>query len=231
MRNKKSIVIMCNGKSVQDIDFSLLDGVDTFGLNHAYKYYFRNNWWPTYHGSYDRLNNRVKRSVFSKMTTGENPIKRFFYISDLSTSDRFTHINLNERSVGWNDTEENFRNFHAFGNSGTNACSTAVCMGYNNIILVGADCTQVEQYDGVVRAGSLYKMTKTPKDNPNYWFNYYFEEGDIFNPPNKEKFHTPWWAVFAKMAAENDIRVVNCSPITTLDCFEKTDLEKELENA
>jgi hypothetical protein len=226
--NKKSIVIMCNGPSVRDINLQILEKVDTFGLNYAYKFYYKNDWWPTYHGSYDYLNNRVKASVYSRMTLEKNPIKRFFYISNISNSERFTQIKLNESQRGWNNSADSFNNFYAFGNSGTNACSTAVCMGYNNLILIGADCSQLELYDGVEHVGGLCKMSKTPEHNPNYWFDYYFEKGDVFNKPNKDKFHKPWWSIFAEKAIKNNIRVVNCSPTSTLTCFEKSNLEKEL---
>jgi len=226
----KSIVIMCNGSSVREVNFDLLKGVDTFGLNHAYKYYYKNNWWPTYHGCYDYLTNHMHKSKFSALTLQDNPIKRFFYITNLSNSDRFTHVKLNESQVGWNDSESSFDNFYGFGNSGTNACSTAICMGYNNLILIGADCNQIDQYDGVEIRGTRIHFTKTPSHNPNYWFNYYFEKGDIINLPQKERFHSNWWPILAKKAKENGVRIVNCSNTSTLECFEKSVLEKELEN-
>ncbi len=224
----KSIVIMCNGPSLRGVDLSLLNEVDTFGLNQAYKYYYKHNWWPTYHGCYDYLTNSRYKSKFCKLTLEDNPIKRFFYITNLSNSDRFTHVRLNESQIGWNDSEESFKRFYAFGNSGTNACSTAICMGYNNLILLGADCNQVDEYDGVEIKNGKILFTKTPDHNPNYWFDYYFEKGDIINLPQRETFHSNWWPRLAQKAKENNVRIVNCSDISTLECFEKSTLEKEL---
>ena len=165
------------------------------------------------------------------MTLEENPIKRFFYITNLSNSKRFTHVKLNQNSIGWNADEFAFSNFHAFGNSGTNACSTAICMGYNNLILIGADCNQVDKYDGVKIEGTKAIFTKTPNHNPNYWFDYYFEKGDVINLPQKEKFHSNWWPILSQKARENNIRIVNCSQISTLECFEKGDLHYEISKA
>lgn len=227
----KSIVIICNGPSVRNVELDSLSNIDTFGLNQAYKYYYKNNWWPTYHGCYDYLTNLTQRSQFCKLTMEDNPIKRFFYVSNISNSKRFTHVVLNERELGWNDSEQSFENFYAFGNSGTNACSTAIAMGYNNLILLGADCNQVDEYDGVKIENGKIIFTKTPDHNPNYWFDYYFEKGDVINLPQKEKFHSNWWPKLADMAKKNGVRIVNCSDISTLKCFEKSTLEKELELA
>ena len=71
-------------------------------------------------------------------------------------------------------------------------------------------------------------FTKTPDHNPNYWFDYYFEKGDIINLPQRETFHSNWWPRLAQKAKENNVRIVNCSDISTLECFEKSTLEKEL---
>jgi len=219
---------MCNGPSLRGLDFNLLKGVSTFGLNQAYKYYYNNDWWPTYHGCYDYLTNNRCRAQFSKLTLENNSIKRFFYITNISNSNRFTHVKLNQSQIGWNDTEDSFKNFYSYGNSGTNACSTAIAMGYNNLILIGADCNQIEEYDGVTKKNGKIIFTKTPDHNPNYWFDYYFEKGDIINPPQREKFHSNWWPILAKKAKENNIRIVNCSDISTLECFEKSKLDKEI---
>ena len=41
MSKDKTIVLMGNGPSLKDVDFSMLDGYDTFGLNSAYRAYHR----------------------------------------------------------------------------------------------------------------------------------------------------------------------------------------------
>ena len=40
----KTIVVMRNGPSLKDVDFDMLEGFDTFGLNSAYRAYERMNW-------------------------------------------------------------------------------------------------------------------------------------------------------------------------------------------
>ena len=53
MNKSDTLIVMGNGPSLADVDFNMLDGYDTFGLNSAYRAYRRLDWWPTYHGCFD----------------------------------------------------------------------------------------------------------------------------------------------------------------------------------
>jgi len=234
---EETIVVMCNGKSVLNADFDLLSRVSTFGLNMAYKWYYKNDWWPTYHGSFDYKINRDFHEPLMKMMEDNTPIQKFFYVEKYKTnSSKFFHINLNreydDAGGKWNNSEKSFNKFHHFGNSGTNACSVAAALGYKNILLLGADNTQQDMYDGVKELNNNeLVMTKTPDLNPCYWFNYYFEKGDTFNKPRKNVYHTPWWSIFSEMAKENNVKVVNCSDVShenALTCFDVGDINDEI---
>ena len=62
-----TIIVMGNGPSLKDVDFSTLEGYDTFGLNAAYRAYYRMNWFPTYHGCFDYRVTDNHRESFSKL--------------------------------------------------------------------------------------------------------------------------------------------------------------------
>ena len=228
--NNKTLVVMGNGPSLKDVDFSMLEGVDTFGLNSAYRAYPRLNWWPTYHGCFDFRVTDNHRDSFVKLIE-EGKIKRHFYIRDLSNNERFTHVNLlpygsTDRT---NNKEQDFKAFHDNGNSGANACSVGICLGYEKIILLGVDCNYVEFVDGSKRDGpGGLVMEKTPDKNPNYWFDDYQQKGDEYNVPAGLSFHMPTWNKFAYRASHANVEVLNCSPITTLKCFKKISLEEAL---
>ena len=84
---------MGNGPSLADVDFSMLDGYDTFGLNSAYRAYYRMNWWPTYHGCFDyRVTDNHKQSFIDLIETDR--IEKHFYIRDISQKNNFQYINL-----------------------------------------------------------------------------------------------------------------------------------------
>lgn len=230
MKNK-TIVIMGNGPSLKDVDFDMLKGFDTFGLNSAYRAYERLNWWPTYHGCFDyRVTDNHKES-FQKLIN-ESPIKKCFYIRDyFGSHDKFQYVNLQEfgSTNKTNESIEDFDQFHDNGNSGANASSVSICLGYNKIVLLGVDCNYVEFVDGSQQDGVGLKMKETPKENPNYWFDDYQQAGDEYNVPRGLDFHLPTWNAFAYRAAHAGVEVVNCSPITTLRCFRRKSLEEALQ--
>ena len=221
---------MGNGPSLKDVDFDMLEGFDTFGLNSAYRAYPRLNWWPTYHGCFDyRVTDNHKEKFIELINSGK--IKKHFYIRNLSNKENFQYVNLLQFGSRnrMNNKVEDFNNFHDNGNSGANASSVGVCLGYKKIILVGVDCNYVEFVDGSKKDGpGGLVMEKTPDKNPNYWFDDYQQKGDEYNVPAGLSFHMPTWNVFAYRAAHANIEVVNCSPITTLRGFKRMSLVEAL---
>jgi len=227
--NNKTLVLMGNGPSLKDVDFEMLEGCDTYGLNSAYRAYKRMGWYPTYHGCFDYRVTECHKEQFIDLIENSS-IKRCFYIMDISQNEQMQKINLVPygKTDKWNKTPEDYLLFHDNGNSGANACSTAVCMGYKKIILLGVDCNYVEHVEGSKRDGPGLIIEETPDTNPNYWFDDYQQAGDKYNIPRGLDFHLPTWNMFAYRAAHNGIEVINCSPITTLRCFKRMTLEEAL---
>lgn len=226
----ETIVVMGNGPSLKDVDFNILDGVDTFGLNSAYRAYQRLDWWPTYHGCFDYRVTECHRENFVNLIEN-SPIERCFYIKNISESPNMQFVDMQPygSKTKWNTAEGDFTNFTDNGNSGANASSVSVCMGYRKIILLGVDCNYVEFVEGSKKDGpGALVMEKTPDTNPNYWFDDYQQKGDEYNVPAGLSFHLPTWNTFAYRAAHAGIEVVNCSPSTTLQCFRRKTLEEAL---
>ena len=222
---------MGNGPSLADVDFDMLKEYDTFGLNAAYRAYERMNWYPTYHGCFDYIVTENHAEKFLDLIQN-SPITKCFYIRDFGRHKKFQRINLLQYGTTdkWNNKLQDFAQFHDNGNSGANACSVAACLGYEKIVLLGVDCNYVELVDGAEEGpmNGWLKMTKTPDENPNYWFSDYQQAGDEYNVPHGETFHKPTWNMFAYRAAQANIEVVNCSSISTLRCFKKDTLENAI---
>ena len=225
----KTLILMGNGPSLKDVDFDMLEGFDTFGLNSAYRAYERMNWWPTYHGCFDYRVTECHRESFVNLIEN-SPIKRCFYIVNISDSSNLQYINMKEygSTNKWNNKLSDYDEFHDNGNSGANASSAAICMGYEKIVLIGVDCNYVEFVEGSKKDGAGLIIEKTPDINPNYWFDDYQQAGDKYNVPRGTDFHLPTWNMFAYRAAHAGVEVVNCSPVTTLRCFKKMKLEDAL---
>jgi len=229
--NKKTLVVMGNGPSLKDIDFDLLRKFDCFGLNAAYRAYERLNWWPKYHGCFDYVVTDSHAENFKKLSEGDNPIERFFYLQQVSNSPKVQKITLIpfRSSDKWNKSEADFSSFNDGGNSGINACQVGICLGYEKIILVGVDCNYVEHIQGVnITKDSRLEVVDELRENPNYWFGDYQQKGDRFNVPQAEKFHFIPWGEFAQKAETNGIEVINCSTKTNLSCFRRSTIEKEM---
>lgn len=230
MNKKETIIVMGNGPSLKTLEFSQLEGYDTFGLNSAYRAYMKMGWYPTYHGCFDYVVTENHKHSFKQFVESNQCVKRFFYLQQVSEDKRVKKINLLPygSSEKFNSNIEDFDKFNDNGNSGANACSVSICLGYKKIILLGVDCNYVELVDGCKRDGAGLVMEKTPDKNPNYWFDDYQQKGDKYNVPRGQEFHKPTWNMFAYRAAHAGIDVVNCSPISTLNCFRKSTLEEEI---
>ena len=92
-----TIVVMGNGPSLKDVDFDMLNDVDTFGLNSAYRAYERMDWWPTYHGCFDYRVTDSHRENFINLIEN-SPIERCFYIKNISKSPGMQHVKARNNS-------------------------------------------------------------------------------------------------------------------------------------
>ena len=151
-------------------------------------------------------------------------IKKHFYIKNLSAEKNFQFVNLLKygSTNKTNNSIKDFNNFHDNGNSGANACSVGICLGYERIILLGVDCNYVEFVDGSKKDGpGGLVMEKTPEKNPNYWFDDYQQKGDEYNIPDGFSFHMPTWNMLAYRAARANIQIVKLQPINYFKMLQK----------
>ena len=223
---------MGNGPSVKNVDFIKLKSskIDTFGLNAAYRIYKKLDWYPTYFGCFDYVVTDSHKENFQGLINN-SPIHKFFFIREYFTGDKFTHCKLQGGNFITNPISKDFNSFYDSGNSGVNACEVAIMMGYTKILLIGIDQNYTEVVEGATRgSGGGLIMESTPDLNPNYWFDDYQRKGDRYNYPQLNTFQKPAWESFSKKAKNQGIEIVNCSPISTLECFPKSTLEQEIPN-
>ena len=235
MSKSKTIIVMGNGPSLKNVNLEELIGVDTFALNASYRMFRKIDWWPTYHGCFDYVVCENHKEEFqSLMDDKSNNIKKFFYINDFKESTRFQKISLSGDYDPNNplSTASDFKIFHDRGNSGTNACQVAICLGYKKILLIGVDCNYVEKineaesfFDGEY---NRLEIKRKVNSNPNYWFDDYQLPGDKYNFPMTNLFQKPAWENLAKICQDTDIKIINCNEESKLDCFDKSPLKTEL---
>lgn len=228
IQNKDTLVVMGNGPSLRQVNIDHLRYVDTFGLNMAHRIYDDISFYPTYFGCFDYKVTDYHKESFQKLID-TLPTKRFFFIRNYFKGNNVTSIKLDHNKRDFLVDEKDINKLWNMGNSGSNACHVGIAMGYKKIILVGVDCSYVNILPEakLMKNGTL-RIMKTPTKNPNYWFDGYQQEGDIYNVPNSDIYHQPGWVLLSKLARENNIKVVNCSPKTTLKCFPISTIADEL---
>jgi hypothetical protein len=222
----KKIVIMGNGPSLKGVDFDLLRSVDTFGINLAYRKYEELDFYPKYYGSFDHQTIDNNKEEFQKLID-DSPIERLFFSKNIFKGEKFQFCNMTGlNTIKNNPIAKDFNNFYYQGNSGTMACQVAIMLGYNKIILIGVDQNYTEKINGTTynKKGQLMVVDDNIK-NENYWFDDYVKKGEIYNMPKKHIYHTPAWTSLPK---KTSVDIVNCSPISKLNCFRVGDLETEI---
>jgi hypothetical protein len=218
---------MGNGPSLAEVDFDVLAPFTTFGMNGAYRYYYKTGWWPNFFGCFDEVFIDTHRDAFREMIEDPDvPIQRYFMIEQVSQSPQLTVLPRNG-TVGY--FSDRFDTFGYGGNTGVNCCQVGVCLGYKKIIIVGVDCDYVEVVKGSEFVDDRrLKVESQPNTNPNYFFDDYQQEGDVYNAPQAHIYQGPAWQAFALFARRKGVEVVNCSAASKLQCFRKAPLEQEL---
>lgn len=215
---------MCNGPSVKKVNLEALRGQDVAGMNGAYRYYREKNWWPKYFCCFDYRVTENHATAYADLMA-DSPIENFFLLSRVSGSPKLSVLEI-RGALGTLASE--FNKFGNGGNTGVNTCQVGMCLGYDKIILIGADCNYVEVVDGAVGLGVGLVMAETPDHNPNYFFDSYQRKGDSYNYPQAATFHLPAWQSLSRFAEKNGIDIVNCSEGSKLECFRKSTIDVEL---
>tara|TARA_R110002110_G_scaffold357670_1_gene567049 strand:- start:18282 stop:20141 length:1860 start_codon:yes stop_codon:yes gene_type:complete len=197
-----SLVVLGNGPSLRGFDFARLSGVDTLGMNAAYRHWDRIDWRPTHYACLDDALIDTHRSEILRLIA-EGRIRSFFlsgHMLDLEPGladhpnvqflDEFVPYWFRKRGQGHGLTfidSEAFRTERdALITTGAYSVRYGAWLGYDRIVLLGIDLTyqmlsQAEQVDDL-----RLVMTETPASNPNYFFDDYQQRGDAFQVPNPE---------------------------------------------
>ncbi|WP_093993412.1 hypothetical protein [Flavimaricola marinus] len=189
---------------MKGFDFTRLTGVHSLGMNAAYRFWDKIDWYPTY---YSCLDDQLIISHHDEIYRlwKEGRIQRFFvhgsffdYHPDCIGVPEFFSLdqvlphwyNKRGKGQGWVSLVDN----PAFKTQDTTkittgAFATRFCafMGHDTLALMGIDLKYVEILPEAEKAeGVALVMKETPKENPNYFFDDYQKAGDKYNIPNPD---------------------------------------------
>lgn len=225
------LVVLGNGSSLRDFDFHSLTGVDSIGMNAAYRHWDRINWYPTYYCCMDTVvilshAEHILRLIRERKSNG---IRRFFLREVLAEAHPW--IRRDESVVILEDVKESYDVLaEKCITTGSFSALFGATMGYRTIALLGIDCNYVEKLQETAPAGGIkLEMTRTPESNPNYFFDDYQRAGDLFNIPNpRPGLHNEAWVKAERLLDAQGVKVVNCNPASHLQMFPFAALETVL---
>jgi hypothetical protein len=106
---------------------------------------------------------------------------------------------------------------HGHG-SGYTMLNLAYLMGASRIVLLGYDCKYAPDYDG---------REKKVGSSPRHYFGEY--PGALLHWPTisvKDGVHVELVGLYASVAMQNLVEIVNCTPGSAIDCFPRADIEQ-----
>lgn len=228
------IILMGNGPSLKElIDFGLEnipDNIDTFGLNAAYRYFNKVNWFPTYIGSFDSRVTPYHSHNILKMVENTNTIK-FITVDPFLPKDLHGNENIEHLKDHRKYNPEWYTINRGYACSGHTAAKWCFQNGYKKIYLIGVDANYVDFLPETKRnSGGGLVIDKEVKKNPNYFTDDYQQQGDIYNIPHKNGHKSSWNELKENMDknCKDNIEIINLNPKSEVKCFKFSDLKKEL---
>lgn len=196
------LAILGNGPSLRGFDFSRLDGVDTLGMNAAFRYWDRIGWRPTHYACLDDALIDTHKADIRRLIE-EGRIRSFFLSGRILEFQPDLAARANVRFLDsyvpyWHETRGaafgvELTESPAFRTAWPNLLTTgayslryAAELGYKELILLGIDLEYQALPEAAEAGGLRLVVTETPKENPNYFFDDYQQEGDEFHIPNPD---------------------------------------------
>lgn len=212
-------VIMGNGPSLRRIDLSLLKGEITFGLNKIFLLIPEMGWAPTYYCAVNPL--VIEQARRDILDSGMPKFIGHEGVNWIPARDDVYFLNSKRREAGFATTldEPMWQGYTVT----YCALQLAYIMGFSEVVLVGVDhCYRC--------AGAPNQEQDAEAVDVNHFHPGYFSSGQKWNLPDLDMSETAY--AMAREAFESDgRRVVNATPGTCLDVFDKVELEAVLNRA
>ncbi|MDR5172036.1 hypothetical protein IHQ56_09420 [Methylobacillus flagellatus] len=196
----KKLIVLGNGPSLKGIDFHTFRGVDTLGMNAAYRYWQRIGWYPDHYACLDdQLIETHAEAIYDMIMTGK--VRSAFLIGKildfypdlrerenvffLESFNAVRQQRVAERGIPFIFSIPFQESDASKVTTGAYAVRYGAHLGYDEISVLGVDLRYVELLPEARQAeGIKLVMAETPQHNPNYFFDDYQQAGDKFNVPN-----------------------------------------------
>lgn len=193
--------VLGNGPSLADVDLKKLDSSASFGMNAAYRFWYEIDWFPDHYVCLDPVV-ISSHSLKIRQLIEESKIKYFFlegsffqeypeYVADprILSLDQVVEQRFKNRgkNLGHHRIVHPAFEFadEKLITTGAWAVRYAAFMGWTSVTTLGIDLRYIEvlpeaeELDGI-----KLRIKRTPKRNPNYFFEGYQLAGDEYQVPN-----------------------------------------------
>jgi hypothetical protein len=195
----RKLVVLGNGPSLREIDLASIKGVESLGMNAAYRYWERVGWYPDIYaclddqmvGSHKDAIIRLYRDRRCKVFFLHQDILGFFpelakkpnvyflaSFVDRAWATRFRYRVKLHPSEFFPPTSRKKLT------TGSHAVRLGAFLGYREFLLLGIDCRYEPLPEAEAIGGTRLRIRETPLHNPNYFFDDYQSAGDVYNVPS-----------------------------------------------
>ena len=183
---REGIVVIGNGPSLRDFDFTKLSKLNSIGMNIAFRYWRKINWYPTYYCCMDSyVIQHHAKDIEELVNDKTNHIQLFFLKKCICR--KAPNLKNNKRVIFWEDIckDNAFEGEHY--TTGSLSVRFAIYLGFKKIYIIGIDGKYIEKIKECEHLnGTKLKITEDISHNPNYFFDGYQKKGDLYNIPNPE---------------------------------------------
>lgn len=222
---KKSVIVLGNGKSLADHPFHKYK-VDTIGMNHAYRYWDRIKWYPTYYVTVDQeMSTYFAKDVYRMVRKRKKyGIKKFLLSKMILT--KYPQLKKNKDVYFVEDLKKRgARGFKGIQQSTAGSISTrfGIFLGYQKVYILGVDANyqpfNIKWARKLINSKQRLKVTVDPE--PTYFFVGYRSKGDYFHIPPKRRWqarpnHYRTFGVINRSFNKKNNLVVNANPDSML---------------
>lgn len=225
LNDESTLVILGNGPSLKSININKIK-YDTLGMNAAYRYWNRINWWPTLYACLDTVVGVSHKDEIIKLIekSNENGIRKFILRDNLISQlgplqnsgkiinfDRFEGAHLSEPINPIT--------------TGSHSALWAAIHGYRRILIAGVDSDYVERLPISKISGKDELLVTREGKNPNYFFEDYQQPGDRYRLPNpRPNLHRTAWRRVARKLGGLKVEAFNVNLKSKMDAFDYAEL-------
>ena len=225
----KELLIICNGGSLRGFDFDKIDrekyDVMTQGL--AFRYFHKIRFNFEYYLCVDNVVLKHNEWEICRMFK-RNLLKRGMISAKAMFSiESLNKLKRHQGKVDLLETEQK-KEQHPLARvdkytSGSCAILYGIGLGYRKIKIIGLDndYTMIDNY--MEREDGTLEVNERIIDNPNYFFDEYQREGDVFNRPNNiPNLHTDAIKLALNIAQQEGVKIINYNDKKSFSDFIKT---------